>query len=453
MVLDARPPRRAGRRPQRQPARARPRRRARCSSPPTSPRSSGTPSRSSTWTTARSPPSRADGYQTRTLDTGRQQAADDGRRRRRRLRARRVRRLHAQGDPRAAARRCAGCCAAGSTSGSPPRGSAASTSTPASCARSAGSSSSAAARPTTPARSGAALIEELARIPADAEPACGVPLPQPGRRPRHAVRRGQPVRRDHRHAHRGAGAAAQGRPGPRRASTWSARAIARECGGGHLPARRARRSRWPRPRRSPTWRRRFALLGLLLGRVRDLSAADGARLVDGLRRAAGPDRADPGRRRTRSRRWRSRYADAPTTCSSSAACAAGRSPARAPRSSRRSPTCTPRRTRPRELKHGPLALIDAAMPSVVIVPDDELVAKNISTIEQIKARGGPVIAVTSADLPDGLADAVHPGPAHRARARPDPAHDPAAAARLPRRRRARPRHRQAAEPGEAVTVE
>jgi glutamine---fructose-6-phosphate transaminase (isomerizing) len=43
---------------------------------------------------------------------------------------------------------------------------------------------------------------------------------------------------------------------------------------------------------------------------------------------------------------------------------------------------------------------------VVVVPDDELLGKNISTIEQVKARGGPVIAVTNADLPDGLADAV-----------------------------------------------
>jgi len=59
-----------------------------------------------------------------------------------------------------------------------------------------------------------------------------------------------------------------------------------------------------------------------------------------------------------------------------------------------------------ELKHGPLALIDARMPSVVLVPDDELLSKNISTIEQIKARGGPVIAVTSGDLPVDLADAV-----------------------------------------------
>ncbi|MFD8500519.1 glutamine--fructose-6-phosphate transaminase (isomerizing) [Amycolatopsis sp. NPDC059657] len=59
-----------------------------------------------------------------------------------------------------------------------------------------------------------------------------------------------------------------------------------------------------------------------------------------------------------------------------------------------------------ELKHGPLALIDATMPSVVIVPGDDLVTKNIGTVEQIKARGGPVIVVTNTDLPADLADAV-----------------------------------------------
>jgi glutamine---fructose-6-phosphate transaminase (isomerizing) len=59
-----------------------------------------------------------------------------------------------------------------------------------------------------------------------------------------------------------------------------------------------------------------------------------------------------------------------------------------------------------ELKHGPLALINPAMPSIVLVPDDELVAKNLATIEQIKARGGPVIAVTNTDLDIERADDV-----------------------------------------------
>ncbi|MEU5694515.1 glutamine--fructose-6-phosphate transaminase (isomerizing) [Actinosynnema sp. NPDC020468] len=59
-----------------------------------------------------------------------------------------------------------------------------------------------------------------------------------------------------------------------------------------------------------------------------------------------------------------------------------------------------------ELKHGPLALIDPLMPTVVVVPDDELLAKNLATIEEVKARGGPVIAVTDAVLPAGTASDV-----------------------------------------------
>ena len=67
--------------------------------------------------------------------------------------------------------RPSGCCAAGSTSGSAPRTSAGSTWTPARPGRSAGSRSSAAARRTTSARWAPRSIEELARIPADAEAA------------------------------------------------------------------------------------------------------------------------------------------------------------------------------------------------------------------------------------------------------------------------------------------
>ena len=46
-----------------------------------------------------------------------------------------------------------------------------------------------------------------------------------------------------------------------------------------------------------------------------------------------------------------------------------------------------------ELKHGPLALIDGDMPTIAIVPDDHLLEKNRSTLQQIKARGGPLITV------------------------------------------------------------
>src|SRR3954453_776386 len=46
-----------------------------------------------------------------------------------------------------------------------------------------------------------------------------------------------------------------------------------------------------------------------------------------------------------------------------------------------------------ELKHGPLALISPDMPTVAIVPDDELFDKNTSTLSEIKARKGPVVAL------------------------------------------------------------
>jgi glucosamine--fructose-6-phosphate aminotransferase (isomerizing) len=47
-----------------------------------------------------------------------------------------------------------------------------------------------------------------------------------------------------------------------------------------------------------------------------------------------------------------------------------------------------------ELKHGPLALIEPRTPTVIVLPRDDLYTKNLSTVEEIKARGGPVIAIT-----------------------------------------------------------
>ena len=48
-----------------------------------------------------------------------------------------------------------------------------------------------------------------------------------------------------------------------------------------------------------------------------------------------------------------------------------------------------------ELKHGIIALIGADLPSVFIVPDDAVFSKNLNNMEQVKARKGPLIAVTS----------------------------------------------------------
>ena len=49
-----------------------------------------------------------------------------------------------------------------------------------------------------------------------------------------------------------------------------------------------------------------------------------------------------------------------------------------------------------ELKHGVIALITAELPSVFIAPEDSVFDKNVSNIEEVKARKGPVIAIGTA---------------------------------------------------------
>ncbi|MCE4025292.1 glutamine--fructose-6-phosphate transaminase (isomerizing) [Microbacterium sp. Au-Mic1] len=51
-----------------------------------------------------------------------------------------------------------------------------------------------------------------------------------------------------------------------------------------------------------------------------------------------------------------------------------------------------------ELKHGPLALIDPEMPTVALIPEDELTDRNLAAAEQILARKGPLIAITHAGV-------------------------------------------------------
>ncbi len=47
-----------------------------------------------------------------------------------------------------------------------------------------------------------------------------------------------------------------------------------------------------------------------------------------------------------------------------------------------------------ELKHGPIALLDPQIPVVVIAPFDELFEKTVSNIQEVVARGAPVIILT-----------------------------------------------------------
>jgi glucosamine--fructose-6-phosphate aminotransferase (isomerizing) len=51
-----------------------------------------------------------------------------------------------------------------------------------------------------------------------------------------------------------------------------------------------------------------------------------------------------------------------------------------------------------ELKHGPLALVSESIPTVVIVPDDHMLDKNMATVAEIRARSGPVVVVTNSPL-------------------------------------------------------
>ena len=46
-----------------------------------------------------------------------------------------------------------------------------------------------------------------------------------------------------------------------------------------------------------------------------------------------------------------------------------------------------------ELKHGVIALITPELPSVFIAPDDSVLEKNLSNIEEVRARKGPIIAI------------------------------------------------------------
>jgi glucosamine--fructose-6-phosphate aminotransferase (isomerizing) len=249
---------------------------------------------------------------------------------------------------------------------------------------------------------GASLIEELARIPADAEPASEfryrspvvdpdtlyVAVSQSGETS-DTLMAVQELKRK--------GGQVMG------AVNVVGSAIGRECGHGiflHAGPEVAVAS----TKALTNMTVNFALLALLLGRVRDLSAANGGRIVNGLRNLpaqvtailnAEEEIATVAHRYAESdhmffigrvRGWPVAREGAQKLKEISYVHAEAYQAG--------------------ELKHGPLALIQPEMPSVVIIPSDDLIAKNISTIEQIKARGGPVIALTSADVPDGLADAT-----------------------------------------------
>lgn len=137
----------------------------------------------------------------------------------------------------------------------------------------------------------------------------------------------------------------------------------------------------------------LALLALHLGRIRDLGPADGRRLLDGLRRIPaqvaevleGEDRISEI----------ARYVG-----SAQSVMFVGRGTAwpvaREGAQKLKEVSYLHAEAYPAsELKHGPLALISPELPTVAILPADELRAKNLSTVAEIRARGGPVIGVAT----------------------------------------------------------
>jgi glutamine---fructose-6-phosphate transaminase (isomerizing) len=150
----------------------------------------------------------------------------------------------------------------------------------------------------------------------------------------------------------------------------------------------------------------FALLALQLGRVRDLSIADGRRLIAGLSRLPGQVEEVLAQE------------DALAALGGRLAGAENlffvgrvRGYPVAREGAQKFKEISYRHAeayQTSELKHGPLALVSEAVPTVAIVPADELTDRNVGALHEIAARRGPLVVVThdGVDLGDlaGRAD-------------------------------------------------
>ncbi|MGH3394595.1 MAG: glutamine--fructose-6-phosphate transaminase (isomerizing), partial [Streptosporangiaceae bacterium] len=136
----------------------------------------------------------------------------------------------------------------------------------------------------------------------------------------------------------------------------------------------------------------FAMLAVALGRVRDLSIADGTRIIAGLRSLPAQIQEIIG--------------DEPHIAEVAKHLAAAQSlffigrvrgyPV-AREGAQKFKEVSYRHAeayQASELKHGPLALIDEDLPTVAIVPDDELTDRNLAAVQQITARNGPITVIT-----------------------------------------------------------
>ncbi|MFF3259440.1 glutamine--fructose-6-phosphate transaminase (isomerizing) [Streptomyces sp. NPDC002932] len=135
----------------------------------------------------------------------------------------------------------------------------------------------------------------------------------------------------------------------------------------------------------------FALLALHLGRIRDLSVADGKRIIEGLRKLPGQI-SEILETEDEIKKLAAEYADAKSMMFIGRV--RGYPVAREASLKLKEVSYIHAEAYPAsELKHGPLALIEPAMPTVAIVPDDDLLEKNRAAMEEIKARSGRILAI------------------------------------------------------------
>lgn len=141
----------------------------------------------------------------------------------------------------------------------------------------------------------------------------------------------------------------------------------------------------------------FALLALHLGRIRDLSVADGRRIIAGLRRL--PEQiAEILQTEADIKKVAEEYADAKSMMFIGRV--RGYPVALEASLKLKEISYIHAEAYPAsELKHGPLALIEPALPTVAIVPDDDLLEKNRAALEEIKARSGRILAVAHQEQP------------------------------------------------------
>ena len=249
---------------------------------------------------------------------------------------------------------------------------------------------------------GAQLIEELARVPADAEPASEFRYRSP------VIEEGTlyvAVSQSGETYDTLAAVQEVRRKGGRVIGVINTvgSTIARECDGGmYLHAG---------PEVSVTSTKTFtatatvfALLALHLARIRDMSPADGQRIVAGLRRLPEQIAAILAREEEIS-------ALAKDLAKYPGMFFIGRvrgwPVAREGAQKLKEVSYLHAESYPAsELKHGPLALVGPELPTIAIVPADELLEKNLGTLGEIKARQGRVLLVGHAAEAGGLADDV-----------------------------------------------